>query len=352
MRTGESFRIARTLCGRAKEGALLLFALALAPPASAQCPQEPPLFNYNGGSAVVCPCFIPGEEAGVVLNAPAAHYPIEILKIRVGWASQFGGSPQTLEQALHLYAAGLPNPGAAQFSLPGPLLTDGFINEFDISATPGNKIIGSGPFTIALEFLNTNAGQIFSPSVYSDGNGCQGGKNVIFAIPGGWTDACTAGVTGDWVMEVIYRPVNCPKDSFFLAPGAAPQRASVATLTGARTHALRLGSAELPVLGATWGAALDCAGHGGGLAVLFAGRSATAGGRLPRIGGPLGELFVDLSGELFVFDAAPYHGVPSAFAFELPDDPGLAGTELFVQGLCQDGPRSELTNGLRLTLGR
>jgi len=186
-----------------------LVALGLAAPVSAQCPTEPALLNYNGGGNTTCPCFVAGEEAGVVLTAPAAHYPIEILKIRVGWSSQFGGNPQSLEQALHIYPAGLPNPGARQFTLPGPLLTDGFINEFDIEFIPGNKIINSGPFTVTLEFLNANAGQIFSSSVFHDGNGCQPGKNVIKAIPGGWNDACALGVTGDWVFEVVYRRVNC-----------------------------------------------------------------------------------------------------------------------------------------------
>ena len=42
-----------------------------------------------------------------------------------------------------------------------------------------------------------------------DGNGCIPGRNVIFAIPGGWTDACVAGLSGDWVVQVTYRQVNC-----------------------------------------------------------------------------------------------------------------------------------------------
>ena len=64
-------------------------------------------------------------------------------------------------------------------------------------------------FTIALEFLNDNAGNTFAPSVYSDGNGCQAGKNAVFAAPGTWYDACVLGVTGDWVLYAVYRQVNC-----------------------------------------------------------------------------------------------------------------------------------------------
>ena len=182
-----------------------LFAGGL--PAAAQCPEEPPLENWTGGGTVTVPGFVAGEEAGVVLNAPAAHYPIEILKIRIAWGSLFGGSPDTLEQAIKIYPSGLPNPGSAQFSLAGPVHGDGFINEFDISAAPGNKIINSGPFSISLELANPSPP--LGPAPVHDGNGCQTGKNMIYAIPGGWLNACSLGVTGDWVMGVVYRRVNC-----------------------------------------------------------------------------------------------------------------------------------------------
>ena len=71
---------------------------------------------------------------------------------------------------------------------------------------------------MTLEFLNQNAGDIFAPSVVHDGNGCQPGKNVVLAMPGGWNDACLLGVTGDWVFYVDYETcptvacaVNCPQ---------------------------------------------------------------------------------------------------------------------------------------------
>jgi hypothetical protein len=174
-----------------------------------QCPEEPPLQNYAGGGMVVCPCFIPGEQAGAILDAPAGHYPIEILRVGIGWGSQFGGAPQSLEQGIHVYAAGLPNPGAPIATLPGPVLNDGFINVFDLEPLPGDIIVNSGPFTVTLEFLNSNSGDPFAPSMVHDGNTCQAGKNVVFAIPGGWFDACILGVTGDWVVYAIYRQVDC-----------------------------------------------------------------------------------------------------------------------------------------------
>ncbi|MCP3918423.1 MAG: hypothetical protein GY711_23000 [bacterium] len=186
----------------------LLFALALCNPALAQCPEEPPVQHWTGAGNVTCPCFVAGEEAGATFTVDSSHYPIEILRVGFGWGSVTGGQPDTLEQAINLYAGGLPDPGTPQFSLAGPVLVDGFINEFDLSVLPGNKIINSGPFTVTLEFLNDSA--VLAPSLVHDGNGCSpGGLNVVKAIPGGWSDVCSLGLTGDWQIHVVYRRVNC-----------------------------------------------------------------------------------------------------------------------------------------------
>jgi hypothetical protein len=143
-----------------------------------------------------------------VFQAPAADYPLEVLRVGIGWGSQFGGAPQSLEQAIHVYAGGLPDPGAPIFTLEGPVLNDGAINQFNLEPTPGTIAIDSGPFSVALEFLNQNAGNLFAPSVVSDGAGCHPGRNLIYAIPGGWLDGCSAGLSGDWVFFVVYRPCN------------------------------------------------------------------------------------------------------------------------------------------------
>jgi hypothetical protein len=172
----------------------------------AQCPEEPPLQNFTGAGTVACPCFVEGEQAGAVLTAPPGHYPLEILRIGVGWGSQFGGNPAQIEKAIHVYAGGLPDPGAPVFTLLGPQLNDGVINEYDIEPIPGEVTMSGGPFTVTLEFANDNEGNFFVPTVVHDGNGCQPAKNVVYAIPGGWTDACALGVTGDWVFYVVYRP--------------------------------------------------------------------------------------------------------------------------------------------------
>ena len=219
--------------------------LAAGSTAQAQCPTEPRLENYTGAGAVVCPCFVPGEEAGAVLDVPAAHYPIEILKVGIGWGSQFGGSPDTLEQSIHIYEGGLPDPGVPIFSLPGPVLTDGVINEFDLEPLPGEILVNSGPFTVTLEFFNQSAGDIFAPSVVHDGNGCQAGKNVVRVIPGGWSDACPLGVTGDWVFYVFYRKTDCGGSS---GPGSVPDGDAVPGTP------LRMSKASGGMVSLTWAA--------------------------------------------------------------------------------------------------
>jgi hypothetical protein len=222
---------------RAVVAAVLAIGIA-AGSANAQCPEAPSLANYTGSAQVVCPCFIVGEQAGAVLAAPSGDYPLQVLRVGIAWASQFGGSPQTLEQAINVFAGGLPDPGSPIFSLPGPVMTDGFINEFDLSAY--DVVVNSGVFTITLEFLNQNSGDIFAPSVAHDGNGCQTGKNVVYVQPGGWSDACPLGVSGDWVFYVIYRPC-APGVGVGQKPGLLASQP--VTLTPARPNPFRNGTA-------------------------------------------------------------------------------------------------------------
>jgi len=187
-----------------------VFEVVYRPVTCARCAEQPPLLNQTGAGTMPCNCFVPGEQAGAVLTIPAADLPAEIVKVRVGWGSQLGGAPAALEQAIHIYQGGLPSPGAPIFSIPGPTLNDGVLNEFDLEPLPGAVVVSSSPVTVTVEFLNQSSGNPFAPSVVHDNNGCQMGKNAIFVQPGGWNDACLAGVTGDWVFEVVYKPISCP----------------------------------------------------------------------------------------------------------------------------------------------
>lgn len=182
-----------------------LFLVAATTAEAGTCPPLAQLNNHLGGGSVACPCFVPGEEFGAVFAAPAADYPIEILKVGIGWGSFSPSGTQTLEQAIHIYDDDLPNPGTPIFTLPGPLMTEGVINDFDLEPIPG-EIIVADSFTVTLEFANLTENQIFAPTAIHDGSmNCKPGANVILANPEGWLDACGIGLTGNWVVYVIYR---------------------------------------------------------------------------------------------------------------------------------------------------
>jgi hypothetical protein len=187
------------------------------------CPNEPLVQNHVGGGTVACTCFVAGEEAGAIFNVPAADYPIQIVSVGIGWGSTNGGQPDALEEAFHIYATGLPNPGVPIFTQVAPVLTDGAVNLFNVDLA-AEVILDSGPFMVTLEFLNDNVGGgPFTPTVPHDGAGCVVGRNSVFAIPGGWFDACFLGVSGNWVFVVEYRKVTCGSSG----PGAVPDGADV-----------------------------------------------------------------------------------------------------------------------------
>ena len=316
------------------------FLALVTSPVQAQCPTEPPLENWAGPGTVVCPCFVAGEEAGAIFDLPAADYPIEILRIQVGWGSVFGGNPPSLESAIHLYPAGLPNPGVPQFSLVAPVLSDGFINEFDIEPLPGSKVITSGPFTVTLEFANANSGDPFASSVIHDGSGCISGRNVVNAIPGGWFDSCVLGVTGNWLFGVVYRKVSC---------GTTCTETASSAIYGSGFP----GTLGAPVLVATAPPIV------GGAVDLFIGNS---------LGAPtIGLVFVGFTsanlpgswgGDLLVIpsftQALPLPGPGLSISGPIEDDPGLCGVTLFLQILEVDGGAAKgisSSNGLQLNLG-
>ena len=167
------------------------------------------LQNDSGAGTVVCTCFVPGEEAAVWLTSPCAG---TLIAVQIGWGSAQSGAPDSLEQAIHIYEAGnFPTPGpeitVGDLALEGPVLVDGFINEFNITefAIP----ISTGEtIVVSLEFANANnTGSPFIPSVVHDGDGCQPGKSTVFAIPpNGWFSACVLGVSGDWLIRAV---VDC-----------------------------------------------------------------------------------------------------------------------------------------------
>ena len=193
-------------------GALTLWIGCLASSSlGAQVCNENLIDNHVGAQSIAVPGFVAGEEGAAVFEAPAIHYPIEILRVQIHWGSQFGGAPQSLEGAIKIYEGAPPSPTEI-FSLAGPVLTDGVINEFELSVIPGDKVIDSGPFMISLALANDST--LLGPSMVIDGAGCIPGQNYVFAIPGGWTDLCSFGASGNWKISVVYCSVLPPLTTF------------------------------------------------------------------------------------------------------------------------------------------
>ncbi|MDZ4774565.1 MAG: hypothetical protein SGI72_15665 [Planctomycetota bacterium] len=210
---------------------LALFSFA--PTTSAQtCPDIGPVQTYTnqpGGTYATCNCFVPGEEAGQFFPTsmiPAADYPIQITKIAIGWYSQAGNQGTTIEDSINIYANGaFPNPGALIMSLGAPQLTDGALNEFDV--TPQNIVVNSPGFYVTLRFFNTNDGTVVppatTPTMVSDSpiDGCTANRNVVKVTSpfSGWFNFCAPffpGGSGDWMMHVKYKKVSCSGGGGFI----------------------------------------------------------------------------------------------------------------------------------------
>ncbi len=209
------------------------FVAILAVAARSQCPEIGPVQTYAvnpSGQYLTCNCFAPGEEAGQYFPTaliPASDYPIQITKIAFGWYSQQGGMGSTVEDSILVYADGpFPHPGAQIASLGAPQLTDGALNEFDV--TSNNIIVNTPGFYVTLRFYNSNDASVnpppYPPTMVNDGpSGCTNGRNVIHALSPftGWYAYCGpggVGGSGDWVMHVKYERVNCGGGGFTGTP--------------------------------------------------------------------------------------------------------------------------------------
>lgn len=166
----------------------------------------------SGESAYIVGDFVAGEHAGVRLTSPCDG---AIVAVQVAWLSVSQNGQQVQQRAIHIYANGpFPQPGQELLVLNGPLLTAGAFNEFryadeaqtvpiDIAVTSGQR------FYVTLEYDEATNIQGGDPSIIRDVDGCQAGKNVLYAIPGGWQNFCLY-LGGDVVIRAV---VDCDSAS-------------------------------------------------------------------------------------------------------------------------------------------
>ncbi len=161
--------------------------------------------------------FIANEKAGVRLTSPCDG---TLVAVQIAWQGTEPGQLPSLEQSITLHEGDtFPVPGAELEALVGPVMTPGFINEFryldDTMNFPLLVPVTSGQqFYVILEFANPTDVGNGGPSVVRDLDGCQTGRNVLFAFPGGWLDFCDF-LPGDLVIRAIVdcaAVTECPWD--------------------------------------------------------------------------------------------------------------------------------------------
>jgi len=169
----------------------------------------------DGGTAAIQLGFVANETAAVWLTAPCTG---RIVAVQIFWRSQSGTLGQSLEDSIEIRAAGnFPTPGALLLNEPnavpalleGPVMTDGGLNEFrfmdENNTIPINVPVAQGQvFVVTFTFFN-NPGPT-GPSLATDVNGCQNGKNAVDEITFGWFNLCFFGVSGDLVIRAV---VDC-----------------------------------------------------------------------------------------------------------------------------------------------
>ena len=163
----------------------------------------------DGGTAVIVGDFIAGEEAAAWLTSPCDG---TIVAVQIFWLEGTPGHGQSLEQAIHIYNGGsFPSPGSELALLEGPVMTPGYLNEFryldEAQTMPLSVPVTAGQnFVVSFEFYNPTDVGNGGPSVVRDINGCQSGRNALYAIPGGWLNFCLF-LGGDLGIRAV---IDCP----------------------------------------------------------------------------------------------------------------------------------------------
>ncbi len=159
----------------------------------------------DGDSVVIVGNFISGEHAGARLTAPCDG---AIVEIQIAWVEGTPGHDATVERAIHIFdGSTFPVPGEELALLEAPLMTPGFFNQFRYldqgQTVPLNVPVTAGQqFYVTLEFENPTDVGNGGPSVVRDVDGCQPGRNVLYAIPGGWMSFCIH-LQGDLLIRVV-----------------------------------------------------------------------------------------------------------------------------------------------------
>jgi uncharacterized repeat protein (TIGR01451 family) len=166
----------------------------------------------DGDSGTIQAGFAAGEKAAAWLTSPCEG---NLVAVQVFWISLTGGSGETIEDSIGIYRSGdFPEPGDLAQEILGPVLNDGFMNEFryldsDNTIPLSVPVADDETFIVALGFL-TAPNPALGPSVVTDLDGIHAGRNAIYATDGlggfFWAASESFLVPGDWVIRAV---VDC-----------------------------------------------------------------------------------------------------------------------------------------------
>jgi hypothetical protein len=160
------------------------------------------------GQVAIQSGFVAGELGSAWLTSTCTG---DLTAVRILWLSASGGTPSVLHEAIRINQAGsFPTPGPLIREMLGPVMQDGGFNEFQvvppIPVNSGETVVVSFLFLVSPTPGN-------GPSLCNDTDGCQAGRNGIFANPpGAWFSACALGVSGDFAIRAV---VDCSDNGIF-----------------------------------------------------------------------------------------------------------------------------------------
>lgn len=293
----------------------VLLALALLARSAAADVKSYQNDSIGAGGQIACQAgFVANEIGASVYTVPAGDGLVQLLGVDFFVCDGSGlGFAQARPMQVVVYGSGGPNPGAALYTSPTLSGVPGFLNSWD--TTSANLRFQPGQtFTVGVRLLNGTLFQNFS-TLATDSDGCQSSKSLIFAVPGGWTDACVLGVSGDMIV-----------------------RAKVLTKGPKQYGAGLAGAAGVPNIGSngTWyygstSFAVTCSSIAAFAPGALAASPSPAS--LPLFGG---TILIDIGPAVLYPQLSSGAGTTNKL-FGLPGSPALAGLHVYFQHGFMDG---------------
>ena len=153
------------------------------------------------GTAIIQAGFVEDEWGAAWLTSTCTG---NLTALRYLWLSSPPNGGQTLGQAAAIAEQGtFPTPGPMIRELLGPVFTEGAFN--DVALDPPIPVTQGQVVVVMYQFFESPP--LNGPSLVTDANGCQAGKNGIFAIPPSqWFNGCLLGISGDFAIRAV---VDC-----------------------------------------------------------------------------------------------------------------------------------------------